>query len=771
MWVSLLTGFLAGFLCLALIEVCAVAFLLDRLLRGFRRPSSSSLNSASSPSVTYQPPHISLQGDMWVAALPASVSKKDAIKILGQKEKASKDQRRRKDISDDCEIYPSRRHAQLEDNVLTLVADDGCKEHIEMNGCRVVSVSAGKEIARKWAKKYPIQLESFDQQLPAKSSVCLLYLETSWEKETWCQVLRAAAKWTTDNWYVARKKEFHDYCSQLDEAYPAFAKGNGSKSKRSEDEKGGKIDKDTVAGLSRRQRIWKKITKKGLSKGDEPVHKETGGIGDSSLASKVTLSSHDTVVRQLPLEPHMSMESLSGNEIAGSSSFHSISEKDSVDDNHSLSDSSKSLNYTASPDLVTTIFDQGTMCWNMICSRLFFDGYHSPRFQDACFKLIQKQISKIVTPAYMGRITCTKLELGSKPPMFHSMQVLPKDSDFIWSFDTEVEYSGGAQIKIDTHFDVRDSASQENVLNQSLEPTLAGAAAADMLRGFETIKTSADANVVHPTDTEAGETGSEKSQPSKGRWRTILARVADQVSSVPITLSMRLVSLKGTLRVRIKPPPTDHIWFGFTSMPTIELQPEPSVGDHKITTGPVIAFITNRIKMNIQETLVLPNCEGIWVPWMIAETDDWIPQAAMPVPWSPLETRDSMPREEAKAMRDATVNAVTDTVPAGRIGSILPVLEESDQSHELEKPLLDHHSLVSESEPGENSAKTDVSSTTGNVRFTNVNSSDLMDGNRSSTRFKVRNLGKKMTEKLDEKRRLVVEKMREGLEKYEQGGK
>lgn len=223
-----------------------------------------------------------------------------------------------------------------------------------------------------------------------KSSVCLLYLETSWEKETWCQVLRAAARWTTEkeNWYIARKREFHDYCARLDEAYPAFAKAIGSKSKRLfEDEKGGNLDKDMVAGLSKRQKIWKRITKKASSKGNAIVNKETTGTGDLSsslLMSKSALSRHDDL-----LESHFSTEGSFGNEIAGSS-FQSNPEKVYADDTNSLSDSVKSIEYAdLQQDVATTVLDQGAMCWNVICSRLFFDGYHSSRFQEACLKLIQ----------------------------------------------------------------------------------------------------------------------------------------------------------------------------------------------------------------------------------------------------------------------------------------------------------------------------------------------------------------------------------------------
>ncbi|MCO5611029.1 hypothetical protein L7F22_065278 [Adiantum nelumboides] len=167
--------------------------------------------------------------------------------------------------------------------------------------------------------------------------------------------------------------------------------------------------------------------------------------------------------------------------------------------------------------------------------------------------------------------------------------------------------------------------------------------------------------------------------------------------------------------------------------------------------------------MLIQDSLVLPNCEGVWVPWMISEAEDWIPQTAMPVPWGPLETGDSLPRDDTQAMRDSSVNTGTEALLSSKMGNVPSVLEEPDQLHELEEPLLENHNVISD---GKLLASTDLASTAGHARSRNISGNDWMDANtRSSRRTKMMSLGKKMTEKLDEKRRLVVEKMREGLEK------
>ncbi|GKB98181.1 kinesin-like protein KIN-12B, partial [Tanacetum coccineum] len=48
--------------------------------------------------------------------------------------------------------------------------------------------------------------------------------------------------------------------------------------------------------------------------------------------------------------------------------------------------------------------------------------------------------------------------------------------------------------------------------------------------------------------------------------------------------------------VHIKLPPSDQIWFGFTSMPDIDFSLESSVGDHKITNGHIAFFVISKFK-------------------------------------------------------------------------------------------------------------------------------------------------------------------------------
>jgi len=60
-----------------------------------------------------------------------------------------------------------------------------------------------------------------------------------------------------------------------------------------------------------------------------------------------------------------------------------------------------------------------------------------------------------------------------------------------------------------------------------------------------------------------------------------------------------VASLRGTLRLHIKPPPSDQLWYGFTSMPDIDFNMESSVGDRKITSAHIALFLVNRLKVRL----------------------------------------------------------------------------------------------------------------------------------------------------------------------------
>ncbi|KAB5559780.1 hypothetical protein GE09DRAFT_1285711 [Coniochaeta sp. 2T2.1] len=90
---------------------------------------------------------------------------------------------------------------------------------------------------------------------------------------------------------------------------------------------------------------------------------------------------------------------------------------------------------------------------------------------------------------------------------------------------------------------------------------------------------------------------------------------------VSLVLAVVLRKLEGHVLFKIKPPPSNRVWFSFQSMPKIEMTIEPIVSSRQITYTVILRQIENRIKEVIAETLVLPFWDD--VPFFKTEHKNW----------------------------------------------------------------------------------------------------------------------------------------------------
>ncbi|KAI0454041.1 hypothetical protein F5B21DRAFT_477211 [Xylaria acuta] len=75
---------------------------------------------------------------------------------------------------------------------------------------------------------------------------------------------------------------------------------------------------------------------------------------------------------------------------------------------------------------------------------------------------------------------------------------------------------------------------------------------------------------------------------------------------VNLILAVVLRKLEGHVYFKVKPPPSNRIWFCFQSMPKMEMSIEPIVSSRQITYTLILRQIENRIKEVVAETLVSP---------------------------------------------------------------------------------------------------------------------------------------------------------------------
>jgi hypothetical protein len=90
---------------------------------------------------------------------------------------------------------------------------------------------------------------------------------------------------------------------------------------------------------------------------------------------------------------------------------------------------------------------------------------------------------------------------------------------------------------------------------------------------------------------------------------------------VTLVLAVVVKRLEGHLLFKIKPPPSNRVWFSFQTMPKMELAIEPIVSSRQITYTVILRQIENRIKEVIAETLVLPFWDDI--PFFATEHKRW----------------------------------------------------------------------------------------------------------------------------------------------------
>ncbi|KAE8440563.1 hypothetical protein EG329_007236 [Mollisiaceae sp. DMI_Dod_QoI] len=90
---------------------------------------------------------------------------------------------------------------------------------------------------------------------------------------------------------------------------------------------------------------------------------------------------------------------------------------------------------------------------------------------------------------------------------------------------------------------------------------------------------------------------------------------------VNLLLAVVVKRVEGHVMIRIKPPPSNRIWFTFSTMPKIDMTIEPIISARQITYTLILRQIENRIKEVVAESLVVPNWDD--VPFYNTEHKAW----------------------------------------------------------------------------------------------------------------------------------------------------
>ncbi|XP_039057372.1 uncharacterized protein LOC120200671 [Hibiscus syriacus] len=448
MWSVFFVGLVVGVLAVVSLELVGLLFVLNRLNRRIKRESLAASNPQSQPPLDFA---YNKQGTVWV--------------LESEKAPTPREQKRKKDSP--LEVSPTRKHAKILENNLVFIHSDASRTTtIPLKGCIIEAVSATNLPSRKWTKRFPIRVESKTSPIYNGSKTIYLYLETSWEKASWCQSLRLASFEDKEKLSLFAKlnEDFRAYLASLNAGYPSFMKPSLGFSAEPMD-KGGKFD-----GSSSKVRLfWRKLSKKAIKPG-----MENKGIWTSQTARedrKTCEKQHpfqDSVTKKVPnnsTEENMPFPLQQGFPCTVSQSASVASDADSEQEKFS--------------------FDEGTLCWNLLISRMFFDIKGNAALKSSIQARIQRTLSNMRTPSYIGEVICTDLDIGNLPPYIHATRLLPTDMNEVWAFEVDAEYSHGILLDVETRLEVSDQDFQKGLVDPSSESSSAENVSSDLLEGFE----------------------------------------------------------------------------------------------------------------------------------------------------------------------------------------------------------------------------------------------------------------------------------------------
>ncbi|XP_027358420.1 uncharacterized protein LOC113867350 isoform X1 [Abrus precatorius] len=616
----ILFGFLLGVVVVVAAQALGVLWILKRLRSKINKDRAKISSKAQLGNAQFDAHNqlLKKEGVVWVLE-PDKVSKLWS-------EKQSKEQKRKKEL---LEVSPVRKYGKINCHSLVITEPDGFQTTIQLKGCLVVAVSATRLPSKKWAKKFPIKVEAKTSVIYRGSKTLYIYLETSSEKESWCKALRLAScdKKEKLEWFARLQEEFHSYLTSLNTEYHSYMKPSiGSSTEAIE--KASKAD----SGSSKVRQFLRKLTKKSSRVGVDNKSAWTSLSGREERKNTEKLRACQDAVFATGLMKSASTTHPKSSMLDNAPPLSSTL-------SHSRSQSHASVSSDADADEKNGI-DEGTLCWNLLVSRLFFDVKGNVQIRKSIQERIQRTLSNMRTPSYVGEVICTDINMGNVPPCIIGMRVLPMEMSEVCALEVDIEYSGSAILEIETRLEVRELELQRETEDSNPESSNVEAVQSDLLEGFKYF--GEELNLAEGMDDLPEPKGDDVSKSFKhstssstqgSRWKSMLNSVAKQVSQVPLSLAIRVASLRGTLRLQIKPPPSDHLWFSFTFMPDIDFNLESSVGEHKITNSHIAFFLVNRLKAAIRETLVFPNCESICISWMQAEKDDWVPRNIAPFIW------------------------------------------------------------------------------------------------------------------------------------------
>ncbi|XP_072523377.1 testis-expressed protein 2 isoform X2 [Salminus brasiliensis] len=303
---------------------------------------------------------------------------------------------------------------------------------------------------------------------------------------------------------------------------------------------------------------------------------------------------------------------------------------------------------------------------NALIGRIFWDFLREKYWADQVAHKIQRKLGKIKLPYFMDELTLTELTMGSCMPQITGTSLPHVNARGLW-LQLEVEYTGALQMTLETKINlsklgkdgdpvmvrevetclVRSSRSKLSVLADSdIESSSAGSSDEEEAPTTEPQGTLGEKGTLPGAESAAGgSTGrrilrfvdkiAKSKYFQKATENEYIKKKIEEMSNMPLLLTVEVQELSGLLAVNIPPPPTDRIWYSFCVPPKLDLRVRPKLGEREVTFCHVTEWIEKKLQEEFQKVFVLPNMDDIYLPLMHSGLESPPAPQQNPAPSSP----------------------------------------------------------------------------------------------------------------------------------------
>lgn len=289
--------------------------------------------------------------------------------------------------------------------------------------------------------------------------------------------------------------------------------------------------------------------------------------------------------------------------------------------------------------------NQSTLTWlNVLIGRLFFDFLIEDTWSQLVTEKIQKKLNRIKLPFFLTELTVKDINLGSALPKIHHASDPSVDERGLW-VDIDLSYNGSFHMTLETKLNLRRfKADSEEFWNSLSEVSKQS----EMLQqNKQTVYNSEEDSMESSSDDESpfpdmnedssikdGSFTTTSSGSKSKKFLKFVDRLAqspyfqhaaknkyikkamDDISNTPLVLTVEVQWLTGTLAINIPPWPTDRLWYGFRTNPSLSITARPKLGQHVVTFTQATEWIEKKLVSEFQKVLVMPNMDDLIIPIM-----------------------------------------------------------------------------------------------------------------------------------------------------------